>query len=97
VGDLDPKRADDKVLANEVLNASEEKKLKEEIQGVFVMQGETVVYKKVETGITGVTDIEVTSGLNEGDVVVTGPYRAIRTVRDQTKVKVDNKANRATS
>jgi HlyD family secretion protein len=97
VGDLDPKRADDKVLANEVLTAGEEKKLKEEIQGVFVMQGEAVVYKKVETGITGVTEIEITSGLNEGDVVVTGPYRAIRTVRDQTKVKVDNKANRAAS
>jgi len=96
LGDLDPKRADDKATANESLTPAQEKKLKEEIQGVFVMQGEIVVYKKVETGITGVTEIEVTSGLNEGDVVVTGPYRAIRTVRDQTKVKVDNKAKGTT-
>ena len=97
VGDLDPKRADDKVVAAQVLTAAEEKKLKEEIQGVFVLTGETVVYRKVETGITGVTEIEVLNGLNEGDVVVTGPYRAIRTMRDQTKVKVDNKSKAATS
>jgi HlyD family secretion protein len=97
VGDLDPKRADEKVVAAEVLTAAEEKKLKEEIQGVFVLRGENVTYTKVETGITGVTEIEVLSGLKEGDVVVTGPYRAIQTVRDLTKVKVDNKVNRTAS
>ena len=45
----------------------------------------------METGITGATDIEVTKGLTEGDQIVTGSYKIIRTLRPDAKVKVDNK------
>ena len=65
---------------------------KVEIQGVFVIQGEKAMFKKVETGITGVTDIEVTSGLNEGEEIITGSYKIIRTLRNDAKIKVDNKS-----
>lgn len=65
---------------------------KEDVQGVFVVQGEKAVFKPVETGITGATDIEVLSGLSEGDQIVTGSYKVIRTLRPDTKIKVDNKA-----
>ena len=65
---------------------------KEEIQGVFVISGEKAVFKKVETGITGSTDIEVLSGLEEGQEIITGSYKVIRTLRNDAKVKVDNKA-----
>ena len=44
------------------------------------------------TGITGATDIEVLSGITEGDQIVTGTYKVIRTLRNSAKVKVDNKA-----
>ena len=46
----------------------------------------------METGITGATDIEVLSGLKEGDQIVTGSYQVIRTIRNEAQVKVDNKA-----
>ena len=46
----------------------------------------------METGITGATDIEVLSGLKDGDQIVTGTYKVIRTLRNSAKVKVDNKA-----
>ena len=46
----------------------------------------------METGITGATDIEVLSGLKEGDEIVTGSYQVIRTMRNEAQVKVDNKA-----
>jgi HlyD family secretion protein len=69
-----------------------EKAKKEEIQGVFVVRGEKAVFQKVETGITGSTDIEVTSGLKEGDQIVTGTYQVIRTIKNDALVKVDNKA-----
>src|SRR3954463_15816937 len=36
-----------------------EKARKEELTGVFVVSGEKAVFRKVETGITGATDIEV--------------------------------------
>ena len=65
---------------------------KEEIQGVFVVRAKKAVFVPVKTGITGVTDIEVTEGVKEGDEIVTGSYRALRTLRPGTTVKVDNKA-----
>jgi HlyD family secretion protein len=48
------------------------------------------VFVPVQTGIAGVTDIEVSSGLQEGDEIVTGSYKALRTLRPGAKVKVDN-------
>ena len=69
-----------------------EKAKKEEIQGVFVIQGDKAVFNKVDTGITGATDIEVLNGLKESDEIITGSYKVIRTLRNETKIKVDNKA-----
>lgn len=68
-----------------------EKAKKEEIQGVFVVQGDKAVFRKVETGITGATDIEVLSGLNENEEIITGSYKVIRTLRNEAKIKVDNR------
>jgi HlyD family secretion protein len=65
---------------------------KEELQGVFVINGENAQFREVKTGITGATDVEVLSGLKEGDEIVTGSYRVIRTMRNEAKVKIDNKA-----
>ncbi len=66
------------------------KKDKEELQGVFVLRDKKAEFVKVETGITGVTDIEVTSGLKEGDEIVTGSYKVLRTLKNGSSVKVDN-------
>ena len=60
---------------------------KEEVQGVFVIAGEKAEFRKVETGITGATDIEVSSGLNEGDEIVTGSYKVIRTHAERRQDK----------
>jgi HlyD family secretion protein len=74
------------------LDPAAEKAKKEEITGVFVVSGEKAVFQKVETGITGATDIEVVTGLKDGDQIVTGTYQVIRTIKNETTVKVDNKA-----
>ncbi|HEX2713050.1 MAG TPA: efflux RND transporter periplasmic adaptor subunit [Candidatus Acidoferrales bacterium] len=65
---------------------------KEEIQGVFVVRGKKAEFVKVETGITGVSDIEVLNGVKENDEIVIGSYKALRTLRPGAAVKVDNKA-----
>ena len=88
-GDLEPKKNDDK---NATPDPIAEKARKEEIQGVFVISGEKAEFRKVDTGITGATDIEVLSGLKEGDQIITGSYKVIRTLRTEAKIKVDNKA-----
>jgi HlyD family secretion protein len=76
--------------AQQALDPAQEKARREEIQGVFVLQGDKAEFRKVETGITGVSDIEVSSGLQAGDQIVAGSYKAIRTLRNGTRVKVDN-------
>ena len=68
------------------------KAAKEELQGVFVVSGGKAVFREVKTGISGSTDIEVLPGsLAEGQEIVTGSYQVIRTIRNDAKVKVDNK------
>jgi HlyD family secretion protein len=68
------------------------KAAKEELQGVFVVKDGKAEFREVKTGISGATDIEVLSGLDDGQELVTGSYQVIRTIRNNTKVKVDNKA-----
>ena len=69
-----------------------EKDGKKEIQGVFVARDKRVEFVPVETGIIGTTDIEVTSGLSDGEEIVTGSYKVLRTIRSHARVRVDNKA-----
>jgi HlyD family secretion protein len=71
--------------------APNDKSLKEEVQGVFVVSNGHADFHKVETGITGATDIEVLSGLKDGDQIITGSYKVIRTIRNSAPVKVDNR------
>jgi HlyD family secretion protein len=65
---------------------------KDEVQGVFVVNGKKAVFRLVETGITGVTDIEITKGLQQGDEIVVGSYKALRTLKPEANVKIDNSA-----
>jgi len=69
---------------------------KDEIQGVFVVNGKKALFRPVETGITGVTDIEITKGLQQGDEIVIGSYKALRTLKPEASVKVDNSAPKKT-
>ena len=92
-GDLEPKPKDSGAAqAATRPDPAVEKARKEEIQGVFVIAAEKAAFRKVETGITGATDIEILSGLKEGDEIVTGSYKVIRTLANDAKIKVDNKA-----
>jgi HlyD family secretion protein len=60
-----------------------------ELTGVFVADGRAVRFLPVTTGLIGGLDIEV-SGLNEGTAVVTGPFQALRDLKDGQAVRVRN-------
>ena len=61
---------------------------------VFVVKGDTVEQRFVETGIVGDVDYEVISGLEEGEEIVTGGFVAIsRDLYDGAKVTVKEKSN----
>jgi HlyD family secretion protein len=63
---------------------------KTEVQGVFIIRGNKVQFVPVQTGISGVTDIEVTGGLQLGDQIVIGSYKALRSLHSGTGIKIDN-------
>jgi HlyD family secretion protein len=63
---------------------------KQDVQGVFVVRNKKAEFVPVITGIAGTGDIEVITGLNEGDEVVTGSYKILRTLRSGSGVKIDN-------
>jgi HlyD family secretion protein len=69
---------------------------KDEVQGVFVVNGKKAAFQPVETGISGITDIEITKGLQAGDEIVVGSYKALRTLKPEASVKVDNSAPKKT-
>lgn len=86
-GDLTPDK--DKKNVHAAVPSGEDPK--EELQGVFVLRNKKdAVFVPVTTGISGTTDIEVLSGLQEGDEIVTGSYKVLRTLRNGASVKVDN-------
>jgi HlyD family secretion protein len=65
---------------------------KSDVQGVFVVRAGRAAFVPVKTGISGITDMEIVSGLHPGDVIVTGSYKALRTLKPNSRVKVDNSA-----
>ena len=67
--------------------------LKEEIQGVFVVRDGVATFVSVKTGIMGTTEVEITNGLEDGEEVVSGSYKALRTLKNGAKILVENKAN----
>jgi HlyD family secretion protein len=74
----------------ETASKDKDKELKEDVQGVFVIRNKKAEFVPVTTGITGTSDIEVLGGLKEGDEVITGSYKILRTLRSGSSVKVDN-------
>jgi HlyD family secretion protein len=73
-------------------SAPDASKLKEEVQGVFVIRNKKAEFVPVDTGISGTTDIEIIKGLQDGDEVITGSYKVLRTLKPGTSVKIDNSA-----
>jgi HlyD family secretion protein len=87
---------DGKVIDPDALQASEGEPgaivdKGEEKEGVFVVNGGQVAFRPVKTGIIGETDIEAVEGLKEGDEIVTGAYKTLRTLKDQAKIKPEVK------
>jgi HlyD family secretion protein len=71
-------------------DASKDKDQKEVVQGVFVIRNKKAEFVPLTTGIAGTSDIEVVDGLKQGDEVITGSYKILRTLRSGSRVKIDN-------
>lgn len=70
-------------------------KKKKELEGVFVIRDGKAVFVPVSVGIADQTNIEVLSGLQEGDMIITGSYKTLRTLENEAKVKTEEKGKKA--
>jgi HlyD family secretion protein len=78
------KSAKDFVLAAEEDTVGRKSK---EITGVFLVKDGVAKFVPVRTGIASETDIEVFGELKPGDLVVAGPYKALRELKPDAHVK----------
>ena len=60
----------------------------DEIRVVFVVDEEVARQRAVETGLSDETHVEILTGLEAGEKVVTGPYRSLKDLDDGDPVKV---------
>lgn len=80
-------KVEDKNSEESLKKAKTEKKF----ECVFVKSGSKAQLRVIKTGIQDDTNIEVTSGLKKGDVVITGPYNTVtKELTSGDKIKVDN-------
>lgn len=79
---------DDATLArNRQVEKAVESRVERPQPVVFVRRGDSVYMTPVETGVRDNEYIEITSGLNRGELVVTGSYKAItKDLEDRTLV-----------
>lgn len=62
----------------------------DEVKVVFVVEGDQVAQRQVETGLSDPTHVGIVSGLEDGDSVVTGPYRSLKDLEDGDDVRVQS-------
>ncbi|HXG66638.1 MAG TPA: efflux RND transporter periplasmic adaptor subunit [Blastocatellia bacterium] len=72
-------------------NAEQANGRKKEVDGVFLLKNGRAQFTPVTTGIKGDQEIEVKSGVNEGDEIITGPYKTLRTLKDGDVVRREAK------
>jgi HlyD family secretion protein len=64
----------------------------DEVKVVFVVAGGKAHQRKVDSGISDETRVEVLAGLRPGEQVVTGPYRSLRDLKDGDSVRIGTPA-----
>ena len=63
-------------------------------EGVYVIKGGKLAFEKVETGLAGELMIEVKTGPQPGQEIVTGPFKVLRQVKEGDKVIVEKESDK---
>ncbi len=71
--------------------AAEPDQKPKDLQGLYVMEDGKAAFIEVTTGIQGESDIEVLTGVSEGQEVITGPSKVLNTMKEGSAVKRQTK------
>lgn len=69
----------------------------EEVKVVFVIEKDKAVQRPVTLGIADATHVEVTAGVKPGEVVINGPHRVLKDLKNGDAVQVSKKGKETTS
>jgi len=61
-----------------------------ELEGVFVVSDGKAQFREIKTGIADQQNIEVVSGIDKDEEIITGSFRILRELKDGDPVKIDN-------
>lgn len=64
-----------------------------DVEGVFIVEDGVARYRPVEVGIAGSSYFQVVDGLDEGEMVISGPFKAINELKDGDPVKIETKSS----
>jgi HlyD family secretion protein len=65
-----------------------------EQEGVYVLKDGKAEFRPVKTGLLGELSVEVKEGLQGGETLVTGPFRALRSLKPGDAAEAEKKAGR---
>jgi HlyD family secretion protein len=65
--------------------------------GVYAFQDGKARFVPVQLGLAGELNVEVTSGLTQGQEILTGPFKLLRTLKDGERVKIEKETKKAGS
>jgi HlyD family secretion protein len=60
-------------------------------EGVYLMADGKAQFRRIKTGLLGELSLEVVDGLKGGETIITGPFRALRTLKPGDAVKLEAK------
>jgi HlyD family secretion protein len=85
----DEKKAAEKTASTEVRKTGAGAP-KKEVEGVFRVEAGKAKFVPVKTGLQGELNVEITEGLKEGDQIITGPFRILRTLKDGDPIRPED-------
>jgi HlyD family secretion protein len=68
-------------------------KLKTE-EGVYLLKDGKAVFSRIKTGLAGELSVEVKEGVQTGQEIITGPFKALRAIKDGDRVSVMSEKDR---
>ena len=63
-------------------------------EGIYALRDGKVTFVPVKTGLTGDLMVEVLSGLQTGEEIITGPFKALRQIKEGDRVKPMSEAEK---
>lgn len=78
----------------DVLNIPLRALLKKKESGVFIYKNGIAKFNKLKTALIGDLNVEIIEGINEGDTIITGPFKILKELKDGQRVSTRNNSFR---